>query len=229
MVCKIISAYILIFLLCLPLCAQTEKFKPELAIGINAGTTFSKMSFARRRGWVYPQELLMQYAGGISVRYVSEKNVGLLGEINYSQRGWEEKTEDFPDHKYIRSLDYLEIPLFTHIYFNTGKRGRIIFNLGPQFSFLLDDKVKERMLDITPFVTREEDTFTYYDMKAQNKFDWGVCAGAGFELRTGIGSFVLDGRFYFGLSDIFDNSAADHFSRSANQVITAKLTYYIRK
>jgi hypothetical protein len=48
----------------------------------------------------------------------------------------------------------------------------------------------------------------------------------GFELRTGIGNFILDGRYYFGLSDIYNNAKADDFQASSNQVIGVKLTYF---
>jgi hypothetical protein len=47
----------------------------------------------------------------------------------------------------------------------------------------------------------------------------------GFELRTGIGSFILDGRFYFGLSDMFRNTRSNYFQSSANQVIGIKASY----
>jgi hypothetical protein len=57
-----------------------------------------------------------------------------------------------------------------------------------------------------------------------------LTGGAGIELKTGIGIFNLEGRYYFGLGDIFNNRRGDnaYFSRSAHRVISAKLTYYIQ-
>jgi hypothetical protein len=213
--------------------AQTNIFEPEFSFGINAGTTLSNVSFVRNKGGVRPQKMFLQHVGGGSIRYISEKNFGLQGELNYSQRGWsEDGGDDFPGHKYAYSLGYLEAPLFTHMYFNTGKRGRIIFNLGPQISFLVNEGVSESDIRYPPPTMDEEKPDSnedfYYGKSINKKFDWGLCGGAGFELRTGFGSFVLDGRYYFGLSDIFNNSKAE-FSRSSNRIISIKLTYFYRK
>ena len=64
-------------------------------------------------------------------------------------------------------------------------------------------------------------------MPLEKKFDWGLCGGPGFELRTGIGSFLLEGRYYYALGDIFNSRKEDYFSKSSSQVISAKLTYMI--
>ena len=49
--------------------------------------------------------------------------------------------------------------------------------------------------------------------------------GIGVELKTGIGTFGLEGRYYFGLSDIFNNSKKDYFARSANSTISVRAAY----
>ena len=41
------------------------------------------------------------------------------------------------------------------------------------------------------------------------------------------GNFIIEGRYFFGLSDMFGNAKADPFGRSANTTITAKVTYLI--
>ena len=40
-----------------------------------------------------------------------------------------------------------------------------------------------------------------------------------------VGHFQIEGRYYYGLSSIFDDSKADRFSRSANGAIIAKVTW----
>jgi hypothetical protein len=51
--------------------------------------------------------------------------------------------------------------------------------------------------------------------------DYGLAAGIGMELKTGIGVFDLEGRYYFGLGDIFTSRRSEqaYFSRSASRVI----------
>ena len=199
--------------------AQQANFQPEWTFGGSAGATFSKIRFTQN----VPQDMLLQATGGLAVRYISEKHFGLQLELNYSQRGWKE-TVDTVMHvnEYSRRIDYLELPLMTHIYFNMGKRARLIFNLGPQIGFQIGEKELSRKIN-----TPDGLYSGIYDQKIQRKFDYGIAGGGGVELRTGIGSFVLEGRYYFGLSDIFNNTRSDYFQSSGNQLTTIKLTYFL--
>ena len=45
------------------------------------------------------------------------------------------------------------------------------------------------------------------------------------ELNTKLGHFLLEGRYYYGLSDVFGNAKKDVFSRSNHGAIVAKLSY----
>ena len=45
------------------------------------------------------------------------------------------------------------------------------------------------------------------------------------ELSTSVGHFLLEGRYYYGLGDIYDNSKKGYFSRSAHGAIMVKLNY----
>ena len=61
----------------------------------------------------------------------------------------------------------------------------------------------------------------------ENRLEYGIGAGLGAELKTGIGNFTVEGRYFFGLSDMFKNSKADDFGRSANQTISIKISYLV--
>jgi hypothetical protein len=207
--------------------AQDPEFQPEWTFGVNAGVTLSKVSFNPR----VSQNLLIQEEAGLTARYISEKNFGIQVELNYSLRGWKERTDSvIHPNQYCRSLAYLELPVMTHIYFGLGKRARMIFNLGPQIGYNLSEKVVERMIVSSP-----NEVPVYYgktpmhnsDYDVQHKFDYGIAVGTGLEIRTGVGNFILEGRYYFGLSDIFNSSKGDYFQASSNQVIGVKLTYLI--
>jgi hypothetical protein len=63
-------------------------------------------------------------------------------------------------------------------------------------------------------------------MAIQRKFDYGIVVGAGIELSMPkVGHFILEGRYYYGLGDIFDNSKSDFFGRSNFGQIVVKATY----
>ena len=196
--------------------SQTVDFRPEWNFGVNGGINLSNMSFLPR----IPQTFLLQGSGGLTARYISEKSLGIQVELNYALRGWRERSNDVPHlNSYTRSLTYIEMPVLTHLYFNLGKRARVIMNLGPQIGYNIHEEVLEG----------KNLTGNYYDnYPVYNKFDWGLAGGLGLEIRTGVGSFILEGRYYSGLSDIFRNKRVDIFQTSHNQVIAVKLGYLIK-
>lgn len=217
MIGKLLTAALLYLALATGSQAQTNTFKQEIAIGGSFGMNFSKVSFAPYK---VNAKMMMAYNGGLTLRWNTEKNLGLQAELNLSQQGWDEKFDE-PGYKYIRTINYLEIPVFTHIYFGS-KRFKVFVNLGPKVGYALSESTTENLNGAKP--NREN---TQHDMAIEKKFDWGLCGGPGIELRTGIGYFLLEGRYYYALGDIFNSRKEDYFSKSASQVISAKLTYLI--
>lgn len=199
--------------------AQTS-FRQELAVGASFGMNFSSVTFMPK----VQQGMLMGFNGGLTIRWNTEANLGLQAEINYSQQGWEEDFSDNPQVsglKYSRTINYIELPFFTHIYFG-GKRIKVFVNLGPKIGYAISENSDENLNGAEPNKTNAQHT-----MPIEQKFDWGLCGGPGLELRTGIGYFLLEGRYYYALGDIYHSQKKDVFSKSAGQVISVKLTYLL--
>ena len=92
---------------------------------------------------------------------------------------------------------------------------------GPQIGFFLGDSYTiSGDWDNYPGLTVEQ-----HDKAVDNRFDYGITGGAGVELRTKAGNFLVEGRYYYALSDFYNSTKKDYFSRSAHGVITAKITY----
>lgn len=218
-----------------------QKFKREWTVGASFGTNLSQAAFGKSSSTEpFRTKMWQQYQGGIGIRYITEKNLGLIAEINYSQQGWMQdfsnKDEKDPaviemlnglEHKH--QLNYLEIPFLSHIYF--GEKVRFFINLGPRISFLLSEKetLNDNLLKrlASGEMSSGEETAQYFK-KADSKFDYGILVGLGVEFRTGIGHFSLEGRYNFGLSDFYSNKKSDAFQQSANRVIGVKLNYYVK-
>lgn len=197
--------------------AQTKStFRQELSIGPSFGLNFTKVSFIPK----VQTQMMMSYNGGITLRWNTEKNLGLQAELNFSQQGWEEKFDD-PKYQYSRTINYFELPFLTHIYFGS-KRFKAYINLGPKIGYAIGEKTVENLEGASPNKTNEQ-----HDMPIDKKFDWGICGGPGIEIRTGIGNFLLEGRYYYALGDIYNSRKEDVFSLSSNQVISAKITYLL--
>lgn len=164
--------------------------------------------------------MLLGYTAGFTARYDSERNVGLQVELNLTQQGWNETFED-PRYLYSRAITYVELPFLTHIYFGS-KRVKFFLNLGPKIGYALNEESKQENIDENTGTITEQ-----HNMTIQNKFDWGICGGPGLELRTGIGYFLLEGRYYYALGDLFKSRKVDYFNKSSSQVISAKISYLI--
>lgn len=208
-----------------PAQAQLGDERHNFAIGGSAGVNMSSVGFQPS----IKQGMLMGPTVGFTARYISEKYFamicGIQGELNISQRGWKEVIEDDTNDTYHRNMTYVEIPLLAHLAWgkDKGNGARFIVNLGPQIGFLIGEK--EHMSDPWDPSYRPNGTNQQYGKMAENKFDYGIIGGGGVELRTGIGNFVLEARYYFGLSDFYNSTKKDYFSRSAHSYICAKLTY----
>lgn len=227
---------------CISMAAQAqEKFVPEWNVGVGFGPTFSTLSLvATDRTQNIDTKMIQQFQGGVSVRYIHEKNLGIIGELNFSQQGWSENIEDkittnsqtgVSDTTHFSNkhkLNYIELPLLTHIYFG-GEKSRVFINLGPKFSYLVSESDEFENLPANgSHGSNGLPVDNQYGRKVQKKFDYGIMAGLGFELRTKIGNFALEGRYSLGFGDIYNNRKSDAFSRSANRVLSARLTYYMK-
>ena len=121
---------------------------------------------------------------------------------------------------------YIEVPFLAHLGFGRefrGVQGHI--NLGPQVSYLL--KEREIYGGQKPWDTtnRPNQVIEQYGKGIENKLDYGITASFGLELHTGIGNFGVEGRYYFGLGNIYGITKRDYFARCANSTISVRATY----
>lgn len=201
-------------------------YEPKFYVGGHAGVSLSRVNFSPS----VPQGFLIGKQIGISGRYAEENNFGLIAEINFVQRGWSETFDESP-LSYKRTINYINIPILTHIFFGS-KKFKAFFNLGPEVSFMLGENTssnfdysKPSTVVGFPNTHRSEQ----YNMDVTTKFDYGISAGAGIELIIARKhSIMLDGRFYYGLGNIFPSHKTDYFSASPNMSILVSLGYMIR-
>jgi hypothetical protein len=195
-------------------------FRPEWAVGAAGGVNLSSVSFSPK----VQEDMLMGYLGGLTLRWITEKNLGLQVELNFKQQGWKENFDELevPEdahYRFQRRMNYVELPFLTHIYFG-GDHTRFFVNLGPQIGFLLGEHTEENLNGATPQSINDQHT-----MLADKRFEWGIGGGPGLELRTRIGYFLLEGRYYYSLSDFYNTRHQDVFSKASSQMISVRLTY----
>ena len=219
--------------------AQIGEHRNDLAIGFNGGLNMSSVSFTPK----VSQAKLNGITGGLSVRYVCEKYFStvcsLYGEINYSQMGGKEDIVDVNDmpvintatglpEEYSRTVNYIQVPLMAHLAWGREQKGFAFFvNLGPQFGIYMSESTKTNFdFSDRNAADRVNPVCAQDTMAVENKFDYGIAAGAGIEFsHPKVGHFLLEGRYYYGLGNIYGDSKRDYFGSSNFGTITVKLAY----
>jgi hypothetical protein len=170
---------------------------------------------------------------GVSFRYVEERHVGIMAEVNIEQRGWKENFEELNDRfDYLHRTTYVELPILTHIFFGS----RVVkgfFNLGPELCYMISDNIKSnfdyRNTGKVEGFPNENRHTEQMGMEISNRFDYGITAGAGIEFVIARRhSLMLEARYYFGLGNIFPSAKKDYFSASRGTSILVTLGYMFR-
>lgn len=216
------------FLFCIHfLFAQVGQHRTDLAIGINGGFNMNRMSFSPSIKQTFKNGMTM----GFTARYTCEKYFNMIcaiqAELNYSQAGWKEDITTSTD-TYQRTIHYVQIPLLANLGFGRergGVKGFLV--VGPQLSFCIGESEKRGgEWSESTLALRPSGVIQQYSLKVQRKFEYGIAGGLGMDVSTKKGHhFIVEGRYFFGLSDIFNNSKKDPFGRSANGTIFVKVSY----
>lgn len=206
--------------------SQVEEPRSMLDIGFAGGFNMNRME---------TQPMIRQFFhegfnGGFNIRYTSERYFNMICaaqlEVNFVQRGLNEDFDDKSDNGYIRTLNYVEVPFFAHLAFGKERRGfQFYINLGPQIGYFIGES--ENYIGNWNISSRPTTIQPIYGKSIENKFEYGIAGGLGLEFKSIIGNFFIEGRYFYGLSDVFHNSKSDDFARSANTSIYARLGYSI--
>ena len=219
--------------------AQIGKHRNDLAIGVNGGYVLSNVGFTP----TVSQGMHGGITGGLSLRYVCEKYFSTVcsiqAEVNYAILGWKEDIRDRDNHsvinpvtnvaeRYSRTIRYLQIPVFAHLAWGKEEKGmQFFFQAGPQFGLFLGESTSTNFTPSNLNLTdRSNKTVAQYSMDVENKFDYGIAGGLGVEYSVPkAGHFQFEGRYYYGLGNLYGDSKKDYFSKSNFGNIVIKLTY----
>ncbi|PKA84305.1 outer membrane protein with beta-barrel domain [Ulvibacter sp. MAR_2010_11] len=135
------------------------------------------------------------FVAGIFAGGKFNDNVGLQADLLYSQQGAEFEGEKF-------ELNYVNVPIVLKYFIFQG----LNIQAGPQFGFIVDDNTQSLFGEI-------------FNDAATKDFDLSGVVGLGYDLPLGL---RVDGRYNFGLSDVFENFGD---SKSKNSVVTLSIGY----
>lgn len=220
--------------------AQVGEYRTDFAVGVNGGYLLSNVGFTPD----VPQKMLGGMTGGLTFRYTCEKYFksvcAIVAEVNISQVGWKEKIEDAnnqpvyyvddPDNplRYERRMTYLQIPLMARLGWGRERKGfQGFIQVGPQIGIFMSESTDTNIIPGAATVTpRSSNVVAQESMPVEKKFDYGITGGAGIEFSVPkAGHFLLEGRYYYGLGNIYGNSKSDYFGKSNFGQIVIKMTY----
>lgn len=232
-------ALLLVLLAAMSAKAQIGDHRNDFSIGVNGGYVLSNVGFVPK----VTQSLHPGITGGLSFKYTCEKYFktycSVLAEVNYARIGWKERILTVADEPvvnpvtglaeaYQRDLNYIQVPIFAHLAWGKEHKGfQFFFQAGPQFGFLLNESTKAnfRFADRN-LADRSNQTCAQDTMAVENRFDYGIAAGLGVEWSIPhAGHLLLEGRYYYGLGNIYGDSKRDYFAKSNHSNIVIKLTY----
>lgn len=154
-------------------------------------------------------------------------------------------TDETQTLQYSRKMSYLQIPVLARLGWGRERSGVQAFvQLGPQIGFFLSDKIETNFDVRDPAFNPNPDKngklspdYKYGNLRAshivaqdtmavENKVDYGVVFAVGLEFSNRkVGHFLLEGRYYYGLGNIYGSSKRDYFSKSNFGNIVVKISY----
>ena len=234
--------FFIFYFLFSPVRAQVGEYRTDFAIGGSAGYMLSNVGFIPE----VPQGMLGGLTGGFTMRYTCEKYFksicALVAEVNVAQTGWKEDIKDadrqpvyYEDDKnklnplsYERKMTYLQVPLMARMGWGRERKGfQFFFQVGPQVGVFLGESTSTNVVPGKQTLNTRTSQVTAQDtMAVEKKFDYGIAGGIGLEFsHRKLGHFLIEGRYYYGLGDIYGNSKSDYFGRSNLGQIVIKATY----
>ncbi|MBO5579850.1 MAG: PorT family protein [Prevotella sp.] len=219
--------------------AQVGEYRTDFAVGVNGGYVLSNIGFQPD----VPQSMLGGMTMGVTLRYTCEKYFksicAIVAEVNLVQTGWKEKIQGLENQPlyyegstealhYQRKMTYLQIPLFARLGWGRERKGiQGFFQVGPQLGIFLSESTTTNLVDDKePTEQRSSNIVKQESMPVEKKFDYGIAGGAGIEFSVPkVGHFMLEGRYYYGLGNIYGNSKSDYFGKSNFGQIVIKATY----
>ncbi|MBR4388663.1 MAG: PorT family protein [Prevotella sp.] len=236
---RITIAFLLLMVLTEQANAQIGLHRSDFAVGVNAGYVLSNVGFTP----TVSQSMHGGVTGGFTARYVCEKYYSSIcsvqAEVNFASIGWKENILDKYDQpvinastgvaeEYSRTINYVQIPIFAHLGWGREQKGaQFFFQAGPQFGFYLSESTSANFNTNEPNLDdRANQIHAQYDMPVEHKFDYGIAAGLGMEYSVpGAGHFMIEGRYYYGLGNIYGDTKKDYFGKSNIGNIVIKLSY----
>ena len=214
------SGVAFLLLLCSTLSlAQRSNYPKSIWVGLSGGMQLSRYQFV-------PTVQQNQHVGthfGALTRIDLEKGASIEIGLNYIQTGWTERfDEDTTGKAYRRDINYLEMPILSHLYLE-NKLARVFVTVGPFIGYYLGDNSS---IQGTGFSEQQQ---TRHALPIKNKIAWGLTGGPGVSIKLGNRHRIeLEGHIQYDFQDIWSTRREDPYGGSAELRFGAGLRYLFK-
>lgn len=175
----------------------------QVSIIPKGGITLSNINFDQD---LAGQKSKLGYVAGLGLNFpiTADNFFSIQPELLYIQQGTRATGGDL-------DLNYVQLPLLLKI--NFGMEDFPIYvNAGPSFGYLLNSPLNFGDINLTD----------------RNRLDIGLQFGGGLGIKAGPGNVLLDARYGFGLTDLYNqDNVPDSQNKSKNNVFQFTLGYAI--
>ena len=193
-------------------------FRQGLWIGAHGGVMASRFGFTPS----VRQHTHLGYLGGLQVRYDIERGASLQVEVNYQRTGWRERY-DASEMSYSRDLDYVDLPILTHLYLDLGGV-KVFLNAGPFVGYQLRESAQ-----LTGESLMGAQDKLRHELATRYPFFWGLGGGPGISIPLGRRQRIeLEGRFVYGLGNIFSTERTSAYVQSSEMRFGLTMNYLFR-
>lgn len=235
--------------------AQVGEYRTDFALGVNGGYVLSSVAFVPKVPQGQLGGVTGGLTARYTCEKYFKSVCAVVAEVNYAQIGWKEDiltkqdqpvplhTDESQSLRYSRKMTYVQVPILARLGWGRERQGfQAFFQVGPQIGFYLSDKADTNFdvtqpefnpgngSEVNPLYkyggVRSSNVVAQDTMAVENKFDYGIAVGAGLEFsHRRMGHFLVEGRYYYGLGNIYGSSKRDFFGRSNFGNIVVKFTY----
>lgn len=198
--------------------AERPPFEQRLWFGAHGGVLASRFGFTPS----VRQRTYMGYLGGAVVRYDVERGASMQLEVNYQRSGWRERYDE-SGVSYERALDYLDVPVLSHLYFDLGG-SKLFLNLGPFVGYQLKESAQ-----LSGEEAMSDQDKLRHAIATRYRFFWGLGGGPGISIALGGRQRLeLEGRFVYGLGNLFSTARTSPYVQSSEMRFGVTMNYLFR-
>jgi hypothetical protein len=188
----------------------------QLYVGVRSGySTLTKISFKPSyKATNLPSE---NPDIGLIFKFYNDKWVGLQGEANITQRGYNMPYKDTAQIRHINN--YLEMPFFFQAHLNIAAGLYAHFGAGCYAAYLISARQGS---DTTGTMVIKS---YHLNILRDNRFDYGLIGGAGLSYEFGWGVLQVEARVMYGYADLYKYNYENNPEQSKAVVQNVSFSY----